>query len=301
VAGLSGESTVNFARLCLATVSLTVLTCCLAAAAAHGAEAKKASPLPGPYDFHETKAYRALSADERAKLAVIQCDFALLWGALDRFAEEHQGRPPKALAELVPHYLTQLPADPLAEKDSDTGEAGQYSYEPGNMNAWCLSSAGLKDFPFLAAKGNFGLYVCKGIWLGKNVVETGASAGELPPARELYDFHDSEGFRSLAPEQKAKADSVRQDLTMLWGALDMYAQQHGGKAPSSLGELLPIYLPELPHDLFASEATDETRTEGGGYRYRLGDYQDWVLSSAGGKNNYYFCKGIWFGGVNVAP
>jgi hypothetical protein len=31
--------------------------------------------------------------------------------------------------------------------------------------AWVISSVGLPDFPYLAERGNVGLYVCKGVWV----------------------------------------------------------------------------------------------------------------------------------------
>jgi len=116
----------------------------------------------GGYDFRATEAYRALTAVDRDALEQVQRDFNLLWGALDRYADEHGGAPPERLADLTPRYLLRLPVDPFA-----SGEEHGYGYRrgsPGNR-AWVLSSRGLPSFPYLAARGNVGLYVCKGIWI----------------------------------------------------------------------------------------------------------------------------------------
>jgi len=133
-----------------------------------------------PYDFRESNAYKKLSGRQRYNLEKVNRDFILLWGALDMYAEQHDGEPPDNLDCLVPAYLPVLPSDPFAKRtdDDDTGfarsKAGKdYLYRkgaPGNR-AWCIASAGLTDFPFLAEKGNVGLYRCKGIWLsGSNLV-----------------------------------------------------------------------------------------------------------------------------------
>lgn len=116
----------------------------------------------GGYDFRATEAYRALTAADRDALEQVQRDFNLLWGALDRYADEHGGAPPDRLADLAPRYLLRLPVDPFA-----AGGERSYGYRRGaaGNRAWVLSSQGLSSFPYLAARGNVGLYVCKGIWI----------------------------------------------------------------------------------------------------------------------------------------
>ena len=42
---------------------------------------------------------------------------------------------------------------------------------------------------------------------------------------------------------------------MIWGALDMYADEHGRNTPQTLEELVPAHLPELTRDPFATEQT----------------------------------------------
>ncbi|MHC4517722.1 MAG: hypothetical protein ACYTAS_03965 [Planctomycetota bacterium] len=134
-----------------------------------------------PYNFRTSQAYRKLSKEDRKRLERVHRDLMMLWGALDRYADHHDGNPPETLDQLVPHYLAKLPIDPFAtaetagQKDTKpyrTSRDGRgYRYRkgsPGNR-AWCLSSVGLPNFPYLAARGNIGLYVCKGIWIsGRN-------------------------------------------------------------------------------------------------------------------------------------
>lgn len=123
--------------------------------------AVSAARADGRYDFRDTDAYRALAPADRDRLERVELDLTTLWGALDRYADEHGGNPPEGLDELVPHFLLRLPRDPFAEGGAS------YGYRrgaPGNR-AWVVSSAGLPDFPYLAARGNVGLYRCKGTWI----------------------------------------------------------------------------------------------------------------------------------------
>jgi len=100
------------------------------------------------------------------------------------YADEHGGKTPKTLDALVPHYLAELPSDPFATpqtaKDRESGAytlskgGSGYRYMSaapfkiigsGDNRGWSISSVGLPDFPYLAERGNHGLYVSKGIWL----------------------------------------------------------------------------------------------------------------------------------------
>ena len=135
-----------------------------------------------PYDFRASDAYRSLSKDDRTRLEQVHRDLMMLWGALDRYADGHDGNPPKKLDDLVPGYLAELPNDPFATEKtrkekpthwtSSKGGWG-YQYTKGPMyhrkgqkddRAWMISSVGLPKFPYNAETGNIGLYVCKGIW-----------------------------------------------------------------------------------------------------------------------------------------
>ena len=107
----------------------------------------------------------------------------MLWGALDRYADDHDGNPPKKLERLVPGYLAELPTDPFATKatrqekpkhHTPSKDGWGYRYRIGSMiqtsgvdtrRSWLLVSVGLPQFPYLAERGNIGLYICKGIWL----------------------------------------------------------------------------------------------------------------------------------------
>jgi hypothetical protein len=128
------------------------------------------------YDFRSTPQYAALSPDDCEKLEQVHHDFALLWGALDMYADAHGGKPPYSLDALVPRYLSQLPSDPFATdtsaaKDVPKGykaslDGRGYRYCGAPIRAWIVSSVGLPRFPYLAKRGNYGLYRCKGDWAG---------------------------------------------------------------------------------------------------------------------------------------
>ncbi len=135
-----------------------------------------------PYDFRTSAAYAKLSTDDRQRLEQVRHDQVLLWGALDMFADEHNGNPPSSLDELVPRYLVELPSDPFATQRTTSAQALQgytpskggagYQFRrgaPGNR-AWVIASVGLPDFPYLAERGNVGLYICKGLWIPDNPV-----------------------------------------------------------------------------------------------------------------------------------
>jgi hypothetical protein len=129
------------------------------------------------YDFRTTPAYAKLTNQQREKLMQVRRDLALLWGALDMYADEHDGQPPKTLADLVPLYLPELPRDPFATEQTAKAkdlrraqpslDGWGYRYRRGaaSNRAWCLFSVGLPDFPYLAARGNVGLGDCKGEWI----------------------------------------------------------------------------------------------------------------------------------------
>jgi hypothetical protein len=134
-----------------------------------------------PYNFRESEAYQKLSAEDKAKLEQVNCDFMTLWGAVDRYADNHGGEPPETLDQLTPNYISELPTDSFATSETANDDPSRYystskdghgyryrKGSPGNR-AWCLSSVGLSDFPYLANRGNSGLYVCKGVWIsGQN-------------------------------------------------------------------------------------------------------------------------------------
>jgi hypothetical protein len=130
-----------------------------------------------PYDFRATEAYRKLAIADRQRLEQVHRDFLLLWGALDKYADEHNGNLPATLDELVPGILVELPSDPFTTQETarfpetrgDTHSKGGMGYHfkrgaPGNR-AWVISSVGLPDFPYLAERGNVSLYLCKGTWI----------------------------------------------------------------------------------------------------------------------------------------
>src|SRR5688572_20180804 len=127
-----------------------------------------------------------------------------------------------------------------------------------------------------------------------------------------YDFRASEAYAQLSTVDKQRLEQVRRDQALLWGALDMYCDDHDGTPPGSLDALVPRYLAELPLDPFATEQTASEQLTHGytssrrgfGYRFRQGapGNRAWIISSVGlpkfpylGERNsgLYICKGTW--------
>ena len=127
------------------------------------------------YDFRATQQYADLTVEERASLEGVQRDFVLLWGALDLYVRGNRGRSPERLELLVPRYLKELPRDPFAtpltraEGDlhgsKPSLDGWGYRYRQGIDDTFVISSVGLRQFPYLAAKGNVGLYIARGDWI----------------------------------------------------------------------------------------------------------------------------------------
>ncbi|MFG0328230.1 MAG: hypothetical protein ACF8SC_13305 [Phycisphaerales bacterium JB037] len=142
-----------------------------------------ASPVASrdePYNFRESEAYRALSGEDRRMLDQVHRDMVLLWGALDMYADDHNGKAPEKLEDLVPIYLDSLPIDPFAGRRALLADAQLedplpgyrsslngigYHFRQGRGRSWIIASVGLPEFPYLAERGNIGLYLPKGTWL----------------------------------------------------------------------------------------------------------------------------------------
>ena len=71
-------------------------------------------------------------------------------------------------------------------------------------------------------------------------------------AAERYNFRTSAAYRALKPAEREKLEQVHRDFVLLWGALDMYAEENQGQVPDELSELVPGYLKDLPRDPFAT-------------------------------------------------
>lgn len=133
------------------------------------------------YDFRDSDAYHRLTAADKQRLEQVHRDLVLLWGALDMYADEHNGKLPETLDGLVPRYLIELPSDPFATKqtasikttfDTPSKNGMGYRFRSGTLGnrAWVIRSVGLTDFPYLAKRGNVGLYCAKGTWIsGRNL------------------------------------------------------------------------------------------------------------------------------------
>ena len=129
-----------------------------------------------PYDFRTSDAYGKLSATDKQRLEQVHRDMVLLWGALDMYADEHDGNLPANLDELTPKYLTEVPSDPFSTPETaKTATPSGYTQSKKGMGylfkrgargnrAWVISSVGLPGFPY-RGKGS-GLYICKGTWIG---------------------------------------------------------------------------------------------------------------------------------------
>jgi hypothetical protein len=169
-----------------------------------------------PYDFRASVAYGQLSAADKERLEQVRHDQVLLWGALDIYADEHNGNPPATLDELIPKYLTELPSDPFGTQQTAAAqETGGYTRSKGGFGyhfrrgaprnrAWVIASVGLPDFPYLAERGNVGLYICNGTWIsGVNPAvghafhaqPDGAANGSQPFSRETNRTSSAAGSR----------------------------------------------------------------------------------------------------------
>jgi len=143
--------------------------------------------------------------------------------------------------------------------------------------------------------------------------------GLLAEAEERYSFRASEAYARLSTADKQRLEQVHRDLVLLWGALEMYADDHDEDPPTTLDELVPKYLAELPSDPFATQQTaSEEPTysytpsrNGLGYRYKKGapGNRAWIIRSVGlpdfpyrGERNIslHVCKGTWLSGINPA-
>jgi hypothetical protein len=137
------------------------------------------------YNFRKSDAYKQLSKENKDKLEQVHRHLTMLWAALDRYCDDHDGNPPQRLEQLAPDYLAELPSDPFATEEtkkerpaantpSKNGWGYRYRKGPQMLvgkdfqdavkRSWVLSSVGLPNFPYLAERNNIGLYIAKGIW-----------------------------------------------------------------------------------------------------------------------------------------
>ena len=136
-------------------------------------------------------------------------------------------------------------------------------------------------------------------------------------AAERYDFRASTAYAKLSAADRLRLEQVRRDQFLLWGALDLYADEHDDEPPETLDALVPKYLAELPSDPFVTKPVaekakpgDYTPSKSGlGYRFMKGapGNRAWIISSVGlpdfpylGERNsgLYICKGTWISGMN---
>ena len=133
------------------------------------------------YDFRASPQYASLAPADQKKVEAVHHDLILLTGALERYADDHGEAAPKTLGELVPIYVRELPQDPFAtmtsaaKKDIEPYTSSLkglgYRYRQGHKRSWIIGSVGLPEFPYLAERGNVGLYLAKGLWIsGKQLI-----------------------------------------------------------------------------------------------------------------------------------
>ncbi len=142
-------------------------------------------------------------------------------------------------------------------------------------------------------------------------------AAPFTNAGRPYDFRASPAYARLSDTDRLRLEQVRRDQLLLWGALDLYADEHDDEPPETLDALVPRYLAELPADPFATKPApmerkpgDYVPSKGGmGYRFMKGapGNRAWIISSVGlpdfpylGERNsgLYLCKGTWISGIN---
>ena len=139
------------------------------------------------------------------------------------------------------------------------------------------------------------------------------------PANERYDFRNAPEYAALTREDRVRLEQVHHDFVLLWGAMDLYVQDHDGQAPRRLEELTPLYLRVLPRDPFATDvsaaepqiAPYKPSLDGRGYRYRPGVGTAWIIASVGlpgfpylsaeGNIDLYIANGTWISGRQLAP
>ena len=153
---------------------LPILVIAAAAIAASRPAAPAAQSGPTAYDFRTSQAYHDLSPAERTCLEQVQYDFVLLYGALELYCDTF-GSPPERLEDLTPLILKELPRDPFVDPTAASPKPnGQYiqsldgfgyQYRRGYERSWIIRSVGLQGFPYLAERGNIGLYLPKGTWI----------------------------------------------------------------------------------------------------------------------------------------
>ena len=124
------------------------------------------------YNYRSSAAYQVLSNDDRDRVEQVHRDLILLWGALDLYAEEHEGQVPKSLDDLAPAFLDQLSRDPFATDVTASRnetwyqkslDGRGYQYRPGAGRAFVLRSVGLPAFSYRMKSGG-GLVLSRGYW-----------------------------------------------------------------------------------------------------------------------------------------
>ena len=170
-----------------------------------------------------------------------------------------------------------------------------------------------------------GYFCCEHTFQIVNLEAHGGPGFTSGSAEDPFDFRNTDAYGQLAEDARFKLEAVNHDFILLWGALDKYAHDHGGQLPSSLENLVPHYILDLPRDPFAAErvvAPDEDTVhpspEGAlNYTYRPGrpgngvwGNRAWIVRSIGLPDFPYrsdnggglsIVRGSWRRGGNMGP
>ena len=140
---------------------------------------------------------------------------------LEMYASDHQGNYPKSLQQLTPTYLKSLPTCPAA---------GRETYSA----AWRL--AGSEGFYFCCSGNHHG---SAGLKVNQPTFDARNCLGPPSLAARLETLDDGQN-------PQAALQRCCSNLKNLATALEMFANDHQGRYPQTLGELTPAFLRKLP-------------------------------------------------------
>ncbi len=207
-------------------IALTVILVTAALLAGHRPAAVVETPVPPIAPATSSPAIVASKspAAPRGLKGVKACQSNLkqIATALEMYATDHNGHYPKALSELIPTYLDNIPSCPAA---------GEETYSAGYREG-AAASGNVHDWP------DYYRVVCFGAH------HSDAGIGENSPAFDCAAGLTPELAFEGTPQEARHA--CENNLKNLGTALEMYSADHQGKYPRSLAELTPNYLRAVP-------------------------------------------------------
>jgi hypothetical protein len=113
-----------------------------------------------------------------------------------------------------------------------------------------------------------------------------------------FDFRSTPECAALSAEKREKLEQVDRDFSQLSAEISKYADDHGGRNPTSLDALVPKYLRKLPKDPFATASTAAEKPaygwrkslDGRGYQCTPDDPMFFHVASAGLPGFPYLCE-----------